>query len=782
MKTFLQTLFFFLLVTQICFAQWVQTSGPDNMVVNAFVASGIHFFAGTNTGIFLSTDNGITWTESNNGLTHTDVNALAVSGTTLFAGTYYGGVFISSDNGNSWTESDSGFSSNHNVTFFATSGENIFAGTESGGGVFLSTNNGISWSAVNSGLTSQSASVAHVYALAISDSNLFAGTREGVFLSTNNGTNWHLASEGLPKTKYDSTLYGRISSFALFHNETSGTNIFAGTEDGVFLSTNNGNNWTAANSGMAENAAIDHLAVSTNNSGGTTLVASSSIYGIYHFDGVYLSTNNGLDWIQIGLTNVRIGTLAITENEANGTNILAGTYGGMYFSSNNGVDWSFNCFNNPNSLSNITALAVSNENILAGIDEGIPFDFHGPTAIFISPNNGEIWRPVYCSTDYTIHAFAIVPDDSVGTNIFAGTSYGVLHSTNNGSTWNVVNDGLTNLNVIAIGVSGSNIFAGTWWGGVFMSTNNGTNWNMVDTVFTEDLRAFVAADTNLFVGAGVWGSASGGIFRSTNDGSSWTSVNSGLTNIDVHALCISRNETNDINIFAGTSGGIFRSSNNGTNWQAVNTGLTNSDVYCFAVSGTNIFAGTRDGVFLSTNNGSSWKEVNEGLMNTNISALAVTADNIFAGTSTVWFSGPYGQGVWRRALSEVITSIDEVALEIPKNFILYQNYPNPFNPTTKIKYSIPSSVIVSEARQSQEITSVTSFPRNDNVTVQLKVYDVLGREVTTLVNETKQPGKYEVEFNASSLSSGIYFYQLKAVPFGRQAGEFIQTKKMILLK
>ena len=773
MKTFVQTLFFFLLVTQICFAQWVQTSGPDNMVVNAFVASGMNFFAGTSTGVFLSTDNGLTWTEANNGLTETDVHSLTISGTTLFAGTCYGGVFISSDNGYSWTESDSGLPSGSSsccVNSLAASGENIFAGTE-GNGVFLSTNNGISWSAVNSGLTSQSASVANVYALAISDSNLFAGTGEGIFLSTNNGTNWHLASEGLPKSTYDSTRYGRISSFALFHNESGGTNIFAGTEDGVFLSTNNGNNWTAANSGISENAAIDHLSVSTNNSGGTTLVASSSSYGIYHFDGVYLSTNSGVDWIQIGLTNVRISALAITENEANGTNILAGTYGGMYFSSNNGVDWSFNCFNNPNSFSNITALAISDMNIIAGIDEGIPFDFHGPTAIFISLNNGDIWRPKYCSTDCTIHAFTIVPDDNAATNIFCGTSDGVLHSTNNGNTWDFVNDGLTNYNVQAIGVSGSNIFAGTWWGGVFMSTNNGTNWNMVDTVFTEDLRAFVASDTNLFVGAGngVYGTQPGGIFRSTNNGSSWTSVNSGLTNIDVHALCISRNETNDINIFAGTSGGIFRSSNNGTNWQAVNTGLTNSDVYCFAVSGTNIFAGTRGGVFLSTNNGSSWTEVNEGLMNTNISALAVNADNIFAGTSTVWYSGPIGQGIWRRALSEVITSIDEFSLEIPKNFILYQNFPNPFNPTTKIKYTIPNYN-----------GPLLGGVRGGLIT--LKVYDVLGREAATLVNETKQPGEYEVEFNAANLPSGVYFYQLKVVPFGRQAGEFISTRKMILIK
>jgi len=96
---------------------------------------------------------------------------------------------------------------------------------------------------------------------------------------------------------------------------------------------------------------------------------------------------------------------------------------------------------------------------------------------------------------------------------------------------------------------------------------------------------------------------------------------------------------------------------------------------------------------------------------------------------------------------------------IDKGFTLSQNFPNPFNPTTIIKYSIPASL-----NRAKEGTLI-----------QLKIYDVLGREVKTLVNEAKQPGEYEVEFNAALLPSGVYFYQLKS-------GEFIQTKKMLLLK
>jgi hypothetical protein len=99
-----------------------------------------------------------------------------------------------------------------------------------------------------------------------------------------------------------------------------------------------------------------------------------------------------------------------------------------------------------------------------------------------------------------------------------------------------------------------------------------------------------------------------------------------------------------------------------------------------------------------------------------------------------------------------LTGIDDEENPIASEFKLEQNYPNPFNPSTVISYRLP----------------VTS-----NVT--LKVYDVLGNEIATLVNEEKPVGEYEVEFEGTGLPSGIYFYQLKA-------GSFIQTKKMVLLK
>ena len=99
----------------------------------------------------------------------------------------------------------------------------------------------------------------------------------------------------------------------------------------------------------------------------------------------------------------------------------------------------------------------------------------------------------------------------------------------------------------------------------------------------------------------------------------------------------------------------------------------------------------------------------------------------------------------------------EIDLGMPNEFSLSQNYPNPFNPSTTIKYSIPKII------------------NNQSSIINIKVYDILGNVVATLVNENKAAGNYEVKYDASNLSSGIYFYKL-------QSGSFVQTKKFILIK
>jgi hypothetical protein len=180
-------------------------------------------------------------------------------------------------------------------------------------------------------------------------------------------------------------------------------------------------------------------------------------------------------------------------------------------------------------------------------------------------------------------------------------------------------------------------------------------------------------------------------------------------------------------------------------WSLIDT-LINSQVGLSYSNGSTegIIIGTEGlGVFLFSDEGDSLGSRNEGLTNLNVQAL--TLDNngyVYAGT---------GSGVWRRPLSEIVTSVEEETNQ-PTDFILSQNYPNPFNPSTKIKYSVPQS---------------------SNVVI--KVFDVLGNEIETLVKEEKSVGTYELTWSASSLPSGVYFYQLKS-------GPFVETKKMVLMK
>jgi hypothetical protein len=136
---------------------------------------------------------------------------------------------------------------------------------------------------------------------------------------------------------------------------------------------------------------------------------------------------------------------------------------------------------------------------------------------------------------------------------------------------------------------------------------------------------------------------------------------------------------------------------------------------------------------------------NTGLKNTIVNALNVSGSYLIAGT---------GSGVWRRPLSDVlITAVEQINTGSANGgFGLGQNYPNPFNLSTKITYQLPASENVS-----------------------LKVYDILGKEVSSLVNEKKPAGSYEVEFGAQGLPGGIYFYKL-------QAGKNTDIKKMTYLK
>jgi len=578
-----------MLIGNIVNAQWQQTNGPYGGYIYSLATNGSNLYAGTyGGGVFLSTNNGTTWSAINNGLSSLNIYSLKVSGTNIYAGTGGAGVFLSTNNGANWTAINNGLT-NLNIMSIEVCGTNIFAGTYEGG-IYTSANNGTSWSVVNTGLTNTT-----VRCLAVNGANIYAGTDGGVFLSSNNGVSWSVVNTGL-------------TNISIFSIAISGTNIFAGTGNGVFLSSNNGANWTPVNTGLQNTWVISIV------SSGSDLIAGTA-------NGIFLSANNGGNWTAVnsGLSNKTINSLAII-----GTTVFAGTGGaGVFRSTNNGTNWID--LNTGIIPVTIKSLLTNGNNIFVGTYN---------CGIFLSTNNGGDWSSVNTGiTSYDIISTLALK----GSAIFAGTSGGVFLSTNNGSSWTQVNNGLSNLNIMSLAIKDSLIYAGTS-GGIFLSSDNGTNWTSVNTGIpaSSQVLSIAIKDTNIF--ASVWVTVGSGIYKSSNNGASWTKIINGLTNLHVNSIAVK-----DTNILAATQGGgVFLSSNNGGLWTPVNSGLTNTTVMSLAVRDSNIYAGTQSGVFLSTNNGSSWNTT--GLINIASYAITLGGSNIFAATNRGVWKNAIGSG------------------------------------------------------------------------------------------------------------------------------------------
>ena len=725
-RPLLSCLVAFILNFDIADAQWIQTNGPNGCQVNCLAVCGTNLFAGTTSGggIFLSTNNGTNWTPVNAGLSSASL-PYALGNTSVYS--------------------------------FAVNGTSVFAGTNGGDGVHCSTNNGANWIGTKTGLSNTV-----VMALAVSPNgaggtNLFAGTYlGGVFLSTDNGNNWKTITNGLTNTM--------VVSLAVSDNGTGGSNLFAGTlGGGVFLSTDYGSHWSAVNVGVTSNN-VNCLAVS-----GTRVYAGTD-------SGVFLSTNNGTLWSHAsdglytcsvrslfpsgstliagtktgffvsvdgggswsmcnsGLTSTTVLSVAAMPNGAGGTYFFAGTSNGVFRSTNGGTTWTES---NTGMIYDACSLASSGKSLFVGTFG---------SGVFVTGDNGSNWYPARGQlTDGRVRSLAVTP----GMVAYAGTMSGVCKSYDYGTTWSWASNGMAMRDVYALALNNTDLFAGTSYGAVYRSTDDGASWSGIkmNPMAYSYVSSFAfspaggGSGTNLFVG--IRGD-SAGVFLSTNNGSSWSMVTRGLANLQVYALA-AISASGGTNLFAGTyGGGVFLSSDNGSNWSAVNGGLTDLNVNCLTFSDKNLFAGTNSGVFVSTNNGVNWSAVGSGLASDPVLCLTVSGTNLFAGLA-------HGK-VYRRPLGEMVTSVNRFSGDVPARFALEQSYPNPFNPSTDIVYSQPAS----------------SF-------VTLKVFDVLGREVKTLVNDSRPQGTYTVPFNASGLPSGLYVYRL-------QAGNFVSSKKMVVMK
>ena len=677
------------------------------------------------------------WVQTN-GPYEAPVGSLASGDSLIFASTIGAGVYRSTDSGVTWTPSNGTMASTY-AHCLAVYGNNVYAGSATGQGISLSTDNGTTWTAVNNGLPPNpwvSGATGDIDRLTVSGNNVFLSMYlepEAFYLSANGGSNWTDANTGA---------IAGISAIAVI-----GNSFFIGSTYGVYISTNSGTTWNVV--GLADSA-ITAFAVS-----GTNLFASTN-------SSIFLSTNNGTTWTSAdsGLPNSGIYQLS-----ANGSYLMAKVANvGYFLSTNTGTSWTaLNTASLPaGALGNFTPIGT--DLYFASIDFGI----------FRSTDNGINWAIANTglkelsitalattkNTAFASTAFSLYASSPVGMNwirarsgpsvltvvdtvIYAtSTGSGVCYSSDEGKTWTTpLNIGAPTDFFTSLAVIGNNIFLATYdpdgwiglpYSGIYLSTNNGASWKMTQIV-SPNISTLAANGTNIYAGGNSL------FIVSTDTSLTWDTLSTPPVGINTLAF-------RDSEIFIGSSVGILRSVDGGKHWDSVNTGLSGSAlfVHSLVVHGSNVFAGTNVGVYILNNENMSWAAVNTGLPSASgLAYLAATDSNLYAGLSGT---------VWERPISDMITSVKSTVTSSPTTFWLSQNYPNPFNPSTTIDYQIPNNTLVT-----------------------LKVYDVLGRLVKTLVEDRQNSGTHSVTFNASSLSSGVYFYRLSA-------GSFVSTKKLMLIK
>jgi hypothetical protein len=290
-----------------------------------------------------------------------------------------------------------------------------------------------------------------------------------------------------------------------------------------------------------------------------------------------------------------------------------------------------------------------------------------------------------------------------------------------------------------------------------MSNNGGTQWGYLN--FSNTGFVFDPDNYNIiYVGT----KNDGGVYKIENIWSQTLNI----TNLtpggmgDVNDIAVD----NNTHLYAAASDGLWHY--NGSSWEKM-SGLPDDNITAVVFDNMyeHLYVGTENyGVYYSSSKGKSWTEFNNGLDKLSITTLEVGYSN-----ANYLYAGTKNAGVWS---VDLVIGIEDIET-VPSEYYLSQNYPNPFNPSTIIKYAIPPSPLQGEGLREARL------PARQGYAVSLKVYNLLGQEITTLVDEYQRPGNYEVVWNTESssfeLTSGVYFYQLRS-------RDYIDTKKMILLR
>ncbi len=288
-------------------------------------------------------------------------------------------------------------------------------------------------------------------------------------------------------------------------------------------------------------------------------------------------------------------------------------------------------------------------------------------------------------------------------------------------------------------------------GGFYKSTDDGATFSEISGNYPFrspcDLLVMWDSSNVIFLADGITGSGQATLFKSVNGGVNWTLVHTNTSSSEIPSMC---NTVFDQSTFWTTEwsgSNIYKTTNYGDNFSVHHSNSFSgwgSDI-CHEDPTLMITGSWSNRATLSINSGDTWTDISSGLNGHGGGIMIPDRGYILA---------HQGSNIYKlNVVYTFIVGVNENTISsIPKNFELSQNYPNPFNPSTKIVYSLPKSG-----------------------NVILKVYNELGKEVNTLVNSFRNAGTYEINFNASELTSGIYFYRL-------ESNGIVDTKKMLLVK
>lgn len=599
-------------------------------------------YAGTNGGVFKSTDGGGHWSPVNVGLPMPGpydnggpyIYSLAIdpqNTATVYAGVSFLsdfavagglGVYRSDDAGNSWYAANKGIEDRtvYALAIDPATPTTLFAAGKAysslfgPANVFRSTDGGASWS------VSLPLLFDYVSDLAIdpqAPETTYAATTGGVFKTTDGGNTWIAMNSGLTITN--------VSSLAI--NPIDSSIVYAGTRGGgVFKSINAGSSWTAVNTGLT-GSWVRALEMDLQSPG--TLYA-----GLEEHRAIFKTTNHGATWTPVnsGLPAAHIGASSFGWNidslavdPVTPAIVYAATeLNGVFKSVNGGDQWSQTTLNN----TRVFSIAVSTaSNVYVG---------DGTGRVYIRSDAGTWTYADLFSPSPPRNAPIVAVDPLVPTTAYASGG-GLSKTTDGGANWSSLLSGFKTYTVALDPVVPSTVYAGG--NGARKSVDGGATWTEINqglNVGRSPLQLLVVdpqTPTTLYAGFGGFRSDSGhGLYKSVNGGSSWGSL---LESIG--ALAIDPRVTSTI--YAGDGGyRVFKSTNGGESWSPSSTGLPMRYVVALAVhpdAPSIVFAGTYGaGVFKSIDGGANWSPMNDQPPNLLVRALAIDAGSatLYAGT------------------------------------------------------------------------------------------------------------------------------------------------------